>query len=144
MGDEGIVELEQELSALWQRARVGTREAARSLHPRLDPSSYPVLAVLRRRGPLRMSELGSMLLHDKSTLSRQIDALVRLGLAERTVDPVDARARLVSLTVEGRERMEALHAERRVSWRAGLAGWEEGEVEELSRLLRKFGETGLT
>ena len=40
---------------------------------------------------------------DKSTLSRTIDGLVNIGLAERAAHPTDRRFNLLSLTIKGQE-----------------------------------------
>ncbi|MCP2165555.1 MarR family winged helix-turn-helix transcriptional regulator [Goodfellowiella coeruleoviolacea] len=141
--DDVLPALEQELAAMWRRARAAGRAAARELHPRLDPTAYPLVLLLFEAGPLRMSDLAAGLLLDKSTVTRQVDAAARLGLVERTTDPGDARARLVALTPAGRDRLTALLTERRTHWRAALASWDRDEVVALTRLLHKLGNTGI-
>ena len=64
------------------------------------------LETLAERGPLRSQALADTLLLDKSTTTRVVDALVRKGYAERSSDPSDARAVVLSITASGR----ALHA----------------------------------
>jgi Transcriptional regulators len=135
--------LEEELAAFWRRSRAAGREAARELHPELDPAVFPLISVLGRRGPLRMSELGARLILDKSTVSRQVDTAERLGLVRRSVDPSDARARLVELTETGRERLDAVQARRRAAWNRALSQWSREDVVTLTRLLAKLGESGI-
>ena len=77
---------------------------------------------------------------EKSTLTRRIDAAVRLGLVERTPDPHDARARLVALTADGRERLTALQREQTARWRRRLSTWDPADVEQLTALLRRLGD----
>ena len=89
----------------------------------MDPAGYPLLTVLGRYGPQRISELGSVLELDKSTVSRQVDGAARIGLVQRRPDPTDARARLVDLTPEGRARMATLQTEQLVRWRTSLDSW---------------------
>ena len=48
-------------------------------------------------------ELSKRLGLDKSTLSRTIDGLVSIGLAERAAHPTDRRFNLLSLTTKGQE-----------------------------------------
>ncbi|MCO1660355.1 MarR family winged helix-turn-helix transcriptional regulator [Pseudonocardia humida] len=135
--------LEEELAALWRHGRVSARDAARQVHPRLDPTAYPMVAVLGQAGPMRISELGAALFLDKSTISRQIDAAVRLGLVERTVDPTDARARLVGLTESGRERHHAARERRRGEWQRALQSWERADIVALTALLAKLNDAGV-
>lgn len=85
-----------------------------------------------------MSALGAELNIEKSTLTRQIDAVARLGLAQRTSDPDDARVRLVSLTDDGARRVDAVTGDAISEWRTRLAAWDQNEVRELTRLLAKL------
>lgn len=135
--------LEDELAAFFRRSRAAAREAARALHPQLDATVFPLVVMLGRVETLRVSELGARLMLDKSTVSRQIDAAERAGLVARSVDPSDARARLVGLTASGRERLDALQARRRANWEQALAHWSRDEVRALTRLLAKLGESGV-
>lgn len=135
--------LEEELTAIWRQTRAGAREAARVLHPRLDPTAYPMIGVLADAGPMRVSELGNRLFLDKSTVSRQVAGAVRLGLVETTVDPTDARARLAGLTTSGRTAYEALRAQRRARWQDALQGWERADIVTLTGLLAKLRRSGV-
>jgi len=140
--DEALRALEEELFSLIRRSRMTTRELARIVHPRLDPSSYPLVAVLAAGPPRRVSDLANQLGLDKSTASRQIDAAVRLGLVERIPDPSDARARLVSLTESGKATVTTQLKERRRLLLSRLGSWDETDLVELARLLRKLRESG--
>jgi DNA-binding MarR family transcriptional regulator len=136
--------LEEEIAAFWRQARVSARAAARAVHPRLDPTAFPMIAVLGTAGPMRVSELGATLFLDKSTVSRQVEAAVRLGLVERTVDPTDARARLVGLSATGRETYLRVRRHRRDRWLEALAGWDREDITTLTELLAKLRLSGIT
>ncbi|CCW12583.1 Transcriptional regulator, MarR family [Rhodococcus aetherivorans] len=135
-----ITALEHEFMALMRRGRAQMGERARAVHPRLDPACYPLLVLLGRADAVAMSELLADLAIEKSTLTRRIDAAARLGLVERTTDPQDARARLVALTPEGRERLTALQREQTARWRRRLSAWDPADVEQLTALLRRLGD----
>ncbi len=132
------------MTDVWRRSRAAVRELAHALDPRLDPTTYPLVAVLGRVGAVRLGELGAVLHLDKSTLSRQVDAVARLGLVERVPDPDDARARRVTLTPAGRARLEELTAVRRERWRASVGAWPAADVRELTRLLGRLRDTGVS
>lgn len=136
--DDAITELEAQLVEMWRRGRARTRDRAAAINPRLDPTCYPLLVTLRQQGQLSMSALGAELNIEKSTLTRQIDAVARLGLAQRTSDPDDARVRLVSLTDDGARRVDAVTGDAISEWRTRLAAWDQNEVRELTRLLAKL------
>ncbi|MGI4896694.1 MAG: MarR family winged helix-turn-helix transcriptional regulator, partial [Janthinobacterium lividum] len=131
-----VAELEAELADLWQVTRARTRELAQAVHPRLDPTAYPLIAILWRADTLRPSELGVALHLDLSTVSRQISAAERLGLVTRIADPRDARARLVTLSPVARERVSALQSEELRQWQQRLERWGAVDLAELTRLLR--------
>jgi DNA-binding MarR family transcriptional regulator len=64
-----------------------------------------------------------------------IDRIERLGLVERTSDPLDRRVRLLSLTPAGRKVREQI--ERELGRRPSLfAGLEPADFEHLQRILR--------
>jgi DNA-binding MarR family transcriptional regulator len=135
--------VQDEVAAIARRSRRVHRDQARALHPDLDPTALPVLLVLARQEPLRMSELAEALWLDKSTATRQVNAVARLGLVERLPDPTDARARLVRLTGEGRSRVTAVFAEQRQMWTTALSGWSATDLRELTRLLRQLRESDI-
>ena len=140
MGSDPITELETELADFWRRGRIRTRDRTHAIDPRLDPSCYPLLTVLYRNDSLGMSELVTRLALDKSTVTRQIDALVRVDLVERHPDPADARARRVSLTADGRRRVDAVVAAAVADWRTRLSRWDPEDIRTLTTLLRRLSD----
>ncbi|ACY23747.1 regulatory protein MarR [Gordonia bronchialis DSM 43247] len=140
MGSDPITELETELADFWRRGRIRTRDRTHAIDPRLDPSCYPLLTVLYRNDSLGMSELVTRLALDKSTVTRQIDALVRVDLVERHPDPADARARRVSLTADGRRRVDAVVAAAVADWRTRLSQWDPEDIRTLTTLLRRLSD----
>lgn len=141
--NDEIIALETELMSLIHRSRVNARDMAREVDPRLEPTAYPLVVTLAYGEPQRVSELAMALYLDKSTVSRQIDGLARLGLVERLPDPDDARARLVTLTTEGKNIISEQQERRHERTREVLHRWRDGDVRELTRLLRQALETGL-
>ncbi|QBJ97689.1 MarR family transcriptional regulator [Rhodococcus sp. ABRD24] len=139
-----ITDLEIELADMWRRGRIRSRELARQIDPKLDPAGYPLLALLIRHDAVPMSALIAELGVEKSTLTRQIDAVVRLGLVERTPDPHDARARLVALTGSGRDRLTVLRNEEIARWRERLSRWDPEDIQQLTKLLHRLGDSSGT
>jgi len=137
---EALADLETEMAGLWQLSRARAREVAQVIHPRLDPTAYPLIAVLGRSEAMRPSELMRALHLDASTVSRQIAAVERLGLVTRVPDPSDARARLVALTPEARERVTDVRREQLARRKASLADWPPEDIAQLTRLLRRLRE----
>jgi DNA-binding MarR family transcriptional regulator len=109
---EAFVRLEREIGLLLRRSRAISARLAGELHPDLDGAAYGLLALLQDAGPLRASDLVTRLGLDKSTVSRQIASLVELGLVDRTADPADGRAQVLTPSAEGSSRLASIRDER--------------------------------
>lgn len=130
--------LEREIGLLLRRSRAISARLAGELHPDLDGAAYGLLALLHDAGPLRASDLVSLLDLDKSTVSRQVASLVELGLVDRVPDPADGRAQVLSSSAEGTARLERIRDARRARWEADLADWPADDVVALGELLARF------
>jgi DNA-binding MarR family transcriptional regulator len=139
-------ELEIELTRLFRRARSAQQRTAAQVHPDLDAAGYAVLVAVRdlaaHGGGARGGDLSGALGLHKSTMSRNISALERLGLIERVPDPEDARARQVRLTPQGSEALERSFEGRRERLRSRLKAWDAHDVAALARLLRRLNDEG--
>ena len=130
--------VETQLGALLRRTRTFIAESATHVHPELGPTGYAVLARLVDDGPKRASELVTQFDTDKATISRQTAHLQSLGLVSREPDPADRRAQIISVTAEGRRRVQAARRHNQQRLRHGLQEWEPDQVRQLGRLLEKF------
>ena len=138
-----IAEIELELSKLFRRARSTSMSLARRVHPEMDAAGYALISQIELgtadgRPGARASEVAQSLGLDKSTVSRGIAQLERLGLIERVPDPDDGRARLLRLTGEGQRRFGAIRAQRRAAVEAILERWNRADLDDLARLLRQL------
>jgi DNA-binding MarR family transcriptional regulator len=109
----------------------------------LDRALFPLLVRVQRRGPLAIGELAELCGRDYSTVSRQIAKLESLGLVARGIDAEDARITRASISAKGRMMTRALDRAREKLLTSLLAEWDESEVAELARLLRKFADDAL-
>ncbi|WP_188755006.1 MarR family winged helix-turn-helix transcriptional regulator [Microbacterium album] len=76
----------------------------------IDPWEWDVLSALRRAGePYQLSpkQLLQQTLVSSGTMTNRIDRLVERGFVRRESDPADGRSVLVTLTDEGRVRVDA-------------------------------------
>lgn len=122
--------LETEVAVLMRRARRVIALRAAMVHPDLMPTSYVVLNLINERGPLRASHVAETFALDKGAVSRQVQHLTELGLVERSPDPDDRRASMLSVTDEGHERLAAVLASRRARLRERLDDWGDGQLAE--------------
>jgi DNA-binding MarR family transcriptional regulator len=133
-------DLERELTRFLRRSRVTSAAIAADVHPDLDVASYTVLVTvsdLSRSKPdgVRASDVAEALRLHKSTMSRTLTMLERLGLVERRTSEQDARARDVTLTSSGRASLDAAITARRQRVAEALSRWPVDDVRELARLL---------
>ncbi|MFD6418370.1 MarR family winged helix-turn-helix transcriptional regulator [Streptomyces sp. NPDC060194] len=133
-----VLALERELTVLLRRARASSAELAREVHPELDSAAYGLLARLDDAGPQRATDLAAYIGVGKATMSRQLRALLDLGLVAREPDPADGRASLLRLTEAGRTRFGAVRTARRARYVHRMAGWPASDVAELARLLHRL------
>jgi DNA-binding MarR family transcriptional regulator len=67
----------------------------------LERGLHPVVMTIAKLEPVRTTDLAAALALKTSTISRHLARLEQLGLVQRTGDPSDARASLLTLSDEG-------------------------------------------
>jgi DNA-binding MarR family transcriptional regulator len=139
---EAFVALEREIGLLLRRSRALSARLAGQLHPDLDGAAFGLLALLQDAGPLRASDLVARLGLDKSTVSRQVASLVGLGLVNRSADPDDGRAQVLTPSAEGAARLAQIRTARRERWEADLGDWPASDVATLAALLHRLNRLG--
>jgi DNA-binding MarR family transcriptional regulator len=103
-------------------------------------STYTLLFHLVSGGPRRAGALAECVYVDPSTISRQVDQLVKLGLVERRADPVDGRATLLAATEAGVEIHRRLRASRDRMLAGLLQDWPDEDVARLTELLGRLNQ----
>jgi DNA-binding MarR family transcriptional regulator len=130
--------LEREVGVMIRRIRRVIGERARAVHPDLQSSSYLMLSWLIEHGPQRASAMSEAFGIDKGAISRQVQHLVDLGLVDRSPDPQDGRATLVSASAAATGRLSAVIAERRRWIDERLGDWSDDDLEAYVALLRRY------
>ena len=106
----------------------------------LDTWEFDVLAALRRAGsPYELSpgQLLTLTLVSSGTMTNRIDRLAGRGLVTRRPDPDDRRGVLVTLTDEGRGRVDAALADLLAQEREILSALPRADQDRLADLLRE-------
>jgi DNA-binding MarR family transcriptional regulator len=136
--DETLRSLEHEMSILVRRIRRVIAERARMLHPALSPVAYSMLMALNDSGPQRASDLVGIFSVDKGAVSRQVQALLELGLIERSPDPEDRRAMILAISEEGHRRLDSIALQRRSEVNERLVGWTDDDLSSFVRTLSRY------
>ena len=107
----------------------------------LERSAYAILCLIADDGPQRLGSIATAFRLDPSTITRQVQAVERLGLAAKSDDPADRRAALLHLTESGQSTIETARAHRRRMLDAILAEWSEDERSTFLTALQRFNDT---
>lgn len=137
---DALRELESEVGVLIRRIRRVIGERARAVHPELLPASYLMLSYVRDNGPLRASAIGQVFDIDKGAISRQVQHLIDLGLLDRSPDPEDGRATLLTASEDAIHRLEQVADDRRRHLADRLGDWSAEEMTAFAASLRRYNE----
>jgi DNA-binding MarR family transcriptional regulator len=133
-------EIEHELFALFRRT-FAIHLHTQTTNYELDRSTYAILCLIADEGPRRLSQIAADFRLDASTITRQVQAAERLGLAVKRRDPHDGRAALVDLTPDGVDAVQVSRSHRQRMLGRIMEDWEESEREEFLRALSRFNTT---
>lgn len=132
---EAVRALESVFGELVGRFRQIVAESAQRVSPGMLPGAYKVFTTIVRNESVTQSALAEQLLVDKGQLSRTVRELEQRGLVERTPDPSDRRASLLSATAEGGECLARARGSRENALAGSLAEWPLDDIRALARLL---------
>ncbi|MDG4863929.1 MarR family transcriptional regulator [Streptomyces sp. T-3] len=135
--DESMATIQRELTAFARRAR----PAAARMHPGLSLVSYTILAHLEDEDGCRATDLAAYYMLDKSTVSRQVAGLERLGHVERRTDPDDHRIQVLHLTTQGAQVLARAAVLRQQAFQERLADWDEAELTRFAGYLTRYNES---
>ncbi len=133
-------QIEQQLFKLLRRTNAIHVQTS-SGEVELERSAYAILCLIADDGPQRLGSIATAFRLDPSTITRQVQAVERLGLATKSSDPADRRAALLHLTDTGQGAIETARAHRRRMLDAILTDWSEEERREFLKALQRFNDT---
>jgi DNA-binding MarR family transcriptional regulator len=106
----------------------------------ITPGQSRALGVLHRHGTMRLADLSGHLRITPRSTTEVVDALESRGLVERSPDPGDRRATLVTLTAEGSRTADAVRAARAEEAQTFFGRLSDTDRTELNRILRALRE----
>ncbi|MFL5306426.1 MAG: MarR family winged helix-turn-helix transcriptional regulator [Polyangia bacterium] len=104
-------------------------------------SDFAILEALLHKGPLLVSELGRIAQLTSGAITTAVDRLASQQLVERSSDASDRRARVVTLTREGRALITKIFDQHSARLDAASDGLTAAERQTLINLLKKLGKT---
>jgi DNA-binding MarR family transcriptional regulator len=126
------------LNALVSQARALTARAAGAFHAELQPAAFHIALWLNAFGPAKPSAVAQAVGMDRSAASRLTRELVRLRLIATSIDPSDRRSIVLSLTADGRRRMEAAMQAKGNAFRQRVTSWSEEDLLLCTDLLQRL------
>jgi DNA-binding MarR family transcriptional regulator len=133
--DASIETIQRELTAFARRAR----HKASQLHPELSLVSYSMLDLMYERGGCRAADLAAHFMLDKSTVSRQVGALEKLGVIVREVDPDDHRGQILRPSEAGLKLLNEAYQMRRQSFLERFTDWADDDLAGFADYLVRYG-----
>lgn len=130
--------IQRELTAFARRAR----HKASQLHPDLSLVTYSVLDLITERGGCRAADVAAHFMLDKSTVSRQVGALEKLGLLARETDPDDQRGQILRATEAGLTLLRDASEQRRQAFTSRFNDWSDEDVARFADYLARYGAEG--
>lgn len=115
------------------------REFLRVKHDTTLPRFDVMAALYRRREGVTMSELSRMLLVSNGNATTVVDRLEKDGLVRRTPSETDRRTVFVALTTEGLTQFEIFAAQHEAEVGRVFAGLSEGDLDQLTDILKRMG-----
>ncbi len=140
-GDEDT--LAESLWAVARRLRMVTHDLVTPFG--ITPAQARALGMLRRHGPMRLSDLSSHLRIVPRSGTEVVDALEERGLVARSPDPQDRRATLVALTADGEKTSQAVQSARAAEADTFFSSLSTEDRDTLARLLqslRQYSQAG--
>jgi DNA-binding MarR family transcriptional regulator len=135
------VDVEYELARFIRRVRARSLRELPEIHPSLDYGMFLFLVgICDAPEGIRGSELAESLEVHKSTASRAISALEKLGLVSRVPDPEDGRAQLLVAEPAALAKVDAYRGRSHHRISAILADWRSDEVSTFARSLARLND----
>ncbi|MFF7439892.1 MarR family transcriptional regulator [Streptomyces sp. NPDC008122] len=132
--------IQRELTAFARRARA----AAARVHPELPLVSYTLLAHIEEQRGCRATDLAAHYLLDKSTVSRQVAGLEKLGFVERRPAPDDHRVQVLHPTEAGTRVLTAAQTSRMAAFEERLEDWSAEDLARFAAYLLRYNNAAAT
>jgi DNA-binding MarR family transcriptional regulator len=133
MPDPDDEPLADSFTAVARLLRMRTRETVAPFG--VTPGQARALSIVQRHGAMRISDLSSHLRIAPRSATEVVDALEERGLIERSSDPQDRRAVVLTLAPEGLRIARALRETRAEEAEAFFSKLSSGDRGELARIL---------
>ena len=135
------LDVEYELTRFIRRVRARSLQQLPEIHPSLDYGMFLFLiAICDAPDGIRGSELAEGLGVHKSTASRAVASLEKVGLVNRIPDPDDGRAQLLVAEPEARAKVDAYRKRAHARMSTILSEWTADDISTFARSLARLND----
>ncbi|MFC6274066.1 MarR family winged helix-turn-helix transcriptional regulator [Levilactobacillus tangyuanensis] len=106
----------------------------------LEPAALPIIVRAGRQPEISIGELANQIGRNHSSVSRQVDKLVKAGWLME-VERRDQRIRRVTLSQQGQRALLQVKVAREAAFRQRLADYSDADRSELARVLQRLAAT---
>ena len=132
------LKLGKELNALLSASHALNVRTAARFDSNLQPAAFLLVRWLFSFGPASATVLAESTAMDRSSVSRLINQLKKLGYVQSETSPSDRRGILLSLTELGRQKTKDALKEKESLFYERTSKWDDSKLEQFTEMLRDF------
>ena len=132
------LDLGKELNALISASHALNVRTAAVFDSTLQPAAFLIIRWLLSYGPANATILAESTAMDRSSVSRLVTQLKKLGYVKSETHPNDHREILLSLTELGREQSSKAIKEKEEEFYKRISKWENSNLESFINMLQSF------
>lgn len=136
VNDESLESLELEIAMMVRALRTRTVELDKKQE--FKRASYLILLLITKNGPMSVKHIAKKLHLDISTVSRQAADLLADDMLSKQPSKTDGRSYLYDINSKGLDMMTHIRQSRKQRFSKMIQEWDETEIEEFARLMKKF------
>ncbi|MEK3704100.1 MarR family transcriptional regulator [Paenibacillus sp. FSL R7-0198] len=130
--------LGEQIHALISASHALNVRSAERFDANLQPAAFQLVRWLYSYGPTSAAALAEANAMDRSSVSRLIKQLEKLGYVSKEQDPKDRRGVLLSLTELGQQSTVGALKEKESAFYDRISRWDDKELELFTAMLRQF------
>ncbi|NRZ27460.1 DNA-binding MarR family transcriptional regulator [Clostridium beijerinckii] len=132
------LKLGRELNALISASHALNVKTAARFDSTLQPAAFLLVRWLFSFGPASATVLAESTAMDRSSVSRLVNQLKKLGYVQSEISPNDRRGILLSLTELGRKKTIDALKEKESLFYERISKWDDSKLELFTEMLRDF------
>jgi len=127
-----------QLNALISEAHALNVRTAAAFEKNMQPAAFLIVRWLYSHGPATATKIAESIAMDRSSISRLINQLKKLGFVKSEPNPNDRRGVVLRLTGQGHDRLSAVLQEKESIYLQRISGLSDEELTAYINMLKKL------